>query len=186
MLNCIKKISIGVFILALLAGCMSKPLTKNVINDIGIDDISRFQYYTSAAITLTATERVREQMIDRKGKGRIRESAFRDIIIISKNTMGVLMDSKTDENGLLILEICFEEKAADSDKVLIFKQEGPGLEHNFYIVYNDPRRRMLEYGDREYTLETRTGERAYLVIKIDNSQKEKERIRHVKGRKVEN
>jgi hypothetical protein len=161
-------------------------MTKNVVNDVGrVMDIDKFQYYTSANIRLTATERTREPNVDRRGNIRVKETAFRDIIIISKNTMGVLMDSETGEDGLMTLEICFEEKPADSDKRIVFKQEGPGLEHKFYIVYTDPRKRIIKYGDVEYSLETNSGERAFLKIKIDRSQIEKERVRRVKGRKVE-
>jgi hypothetical protein len=186
MTKSIKVFFIIAFTAMLFIGCMTKPLTKNVINELGIDDINRFQLYISANVTLTATEKVREQNINKQGTAKIKETSYRDIILISRNTMGVLMDSKTDENGLLILEVCFEEKPEDSDKRLSFKQEGPGLENNFFIVYNDPRKRLLSYGDREYTLESGTGERVYLQIKIDKSQIEKERIRRVKGRKVEN
>ncbi|MDR2662436.1 MAG: hypothetical protein LBC31_05515 [Treponema sp.] len=176
-----------VFLLAILfAGCTSQPMTRNVINDVGgVMDIDKFQYYTSADIRLTATERIREPNVDKKGNVSVKETAFRDIIIINKNTMGVLMDSKTGEDGLMVLEICFEEKSADSDKRIVFKQEGPGLEHKFYIVYTDTRKRIIKYGDVEYALETNTGERAFLKIKIDKSQIEKERVRKVKGRKVE-
>jgi hypothetical protein len=99
--------------------------------------------------------------------------------------MGVLMDSGIDEDGLMILEICFEEKSTDSDKRIIFKQEGPGLEHKFYVIYTDPRRRILKYGDIEYSLETNKGERVFLEIRINKKEIEKERIRRVKGRKVE-
>ena len=170
-----------------LAACSSQPMTKNIINDIGgLVDINRFQYYVSADIRLTATERIREPDFDKRGGASVRETAFRDVVIISKNTMGVLMDSRTDEeDGLLILEICFEEKAVDSDKRITFKQEGPGLEHKFYVVYSDPRRRIMKYGEIEYGLETNTGERAYLNIKINKSKIEKERIRKVKGRRIE-
>ena len=185
-MNFIKKAVLFVFSIMLFAGCMSKPLTKNVMNDIGIDDIDRFQYYTSDSITLTAVEKIREQTINKKGSAKIKETAFRDILIINRNTMGVLMDSATDENGMMILEICFEENAADSDKRLIFKQDGPGLEHNFYIVYTDPRKRIVQYGDREYTLDSNSGERVFLKIRINKSEIEKERYRRVKGRRVEN
>ena len=182
----LKKTLMGILVSVFLAGCVTQPLTKNVINDIDIGDIDRFQYYTSAEIRLTATERIREAAIDKKGTAKTRESAYRDIIIIGKNTKGVLMDSRTDDIGLLILEICFEENVQDSDKRIIFKQDGPGLDHRFYVAYNDPRKRLLQYGDREFTLETWSAERVYLNIRIDKSQIEKERIRHVKGRRVEN
>jgi hypothetical protein len=185
----IKKIYIIGLLTILMAfsGCASQqPMTKNVINDIGgIIDINRFQYYMSSDIRLTATERVREPNVDRSGTARVREIAFRDIVIINKSTMGVLMDSSMDENGLMILEICFEEKPADSDKRIIFKQEGLGLEHKFYVVYTDPRRRIIKYGDVEYSLETKKGERAFLEIRINKKEIEEERIRKVKGRKVE-
>ena len=181
-----RKFFLAAFILVLFIGCASKPLTKSVINDIGFEDINRFQYYTSAGIELTATERIKEPNIDKKGKARIKESSYRDRIIIGKKTMGVLMDSRIDEDGVLFLEICFEEKAADSDKKITFKQDGQGLDRHFYIVYTDPRRRLLKYGDREYTLDTRSGERVYLMIKISKKEMEQDRIRRVKGRKVEN
>ena len=175
----------SVFVISLFTACRT-PLTKNVINDIGIDDIDRFQYYISEELVLTATEKIREPNIDKRGTATIKESSFRDIIIIGNNTKGILMSKREDENGLLILEICFEEKASDSDKTITFRQDGPGLEHNFYIVYADQRRRIVQYGDREYTAETRTGERALLKIRVKKSEIEKERIRRVKGRKVEN
>jgi hypothetical protein len=169
----------------LLAGCASQPMTKNVINDVGgVTDIDRLQYYISADIRLTATERLRKPDVDKRGNMSVRETAFRDIVIIGKNTMGVLMDSKTDEDGLMVLEICFEEKAADSDKRIVFRQEGPGLEQKFYVVYTDPRKRILKYGGVEYSLETNTGERAFLEIRFDKSKIEKKRVRKVKGRKV--
>ena len=96
------------------------------------------------------------------------------------------MDSAMDENGFMILEICFEESPSDSDKRIIFKQDAPGLERNFYIAYTDSRKRSLLYGNREFTLETNAGERVYLKIKVRKSEIEKERIRRVKGRRVEN
>jgi len=182
----LKKVFGGFFVFSVFIGCVSQPLTKSVINDIGIEDINRFQYYISDNIILTATERIREPSIDNKGTAKIRDSSFRDIIIISKNTMGVLMDSKIDETGLLVLEICFEEKAADIDKRITFKQAGPGLQHNFYVTYTDPQKKLMQYGDKEFALETKTGERVYLKIKIDKKEIEQERIRRVKGRKVEN
>jgi hypothetical protein len=84
----------------------------------------------------------------------------------------------------MVLEICFEEKAADSDKRIVFRQAGSGLEQKFYVVYTDSQKRILKYGDMEYSLETNTGERPFLEIKFDKSQIEKERVRKVKGRKV--
>jgi hypothetical protein len=186
MVKKIEKVLIGIFFAFVLIGCATQPLTQKLMNDIGVDDIDRFQYYISADVKLTATERIREPNVDNKGTARIKESSYRDVIIISKNTMGVLMDSSMDENGVITLEICFEESPLDSDKRIIFKQDAPGLERNFYIAYIDPRKRSLQYGNREFTLEINTGERVYLNIKVKKSEIEKKRIRHVKGRKVEN
>jgi len=186
MLIKIKKIIIGIFFSVVFMGCATQPLTPKLINDIGANDIDRFQYYISADIVLTATERIREPNVDNKGTARIKESSYRDVVIISKNTMGVLMDSTTDENGIMMLEVCFEESPADSNKRITFKQDAPGLERNFYIAYTDPRTRSLQYGDREFTLEVKTGERVYLNIKVKKSEIEKKRIRFVKGRKVGN
>ena len=101
MIKSIKIIFTVFFTAILFIGCMTKPLTKNVINELGINDINRFQFYTSTDITLTATEKVREQNINKQGTAKIKETSYRDIIIISKNTMGVLMDSRTDENWTL-------------------------------------------------------------------------------------
>jgi hypothetical protein len=176
----------GVVVFFLFVGCASQPLTQAVINDIGIDEIDRFQYYISTKVVLTAIEKVREPNIDKKGTASIKETSFRDIIIIDKNTMGVLMDQHRDDDGFLILEICFEEKPQDSDKRLIFRQDSPGLERFFYLFFTDSRKRLLSYGDREYILDTSSGERVYLKIKVDKSLIEKERIRRVKGRRVSN
>ena len=181
-----KKVLMWGFLSLLFIGCTTQPITQKVINDIGENDIDRFQYYTSANITLTATERIREPNIDSKGTARIKESSYLDIIIISRNTKGVLMNKTTDENGFWALEICFEENASDSDKRIVFKQDAPGLERNFYATYTDSRRRLLQYGNREFSLDTNTGERVYLKIKIRKSEIEKRRVRRVKGRSVAN
>jgi hypothetical protein len=186
MINMIKIAFAGALVFSLFIGCASQPLTQAVINDIGQEDIDRFQYYISTKVALTAVEKVREPNVDKKGTASIKETSFRDIIIINRNTMGVLMDQRRDDEGLLFLEICFEEKAQDSDKRLIFRQDGPGLERFFYLYYIDIRKRLIPYGDREYSVDTNSGERVYLKIKVDKSLIERERIRHVKGRKVMN
>jgi hypothetical protein len=186
MLIKIKKVLIAFFFSFVFTGCATQPLTQKLISDIGVNDIDRFQYYISSDIRLTATERIREPNVDNRGTARIKESSYRDIVIISRNTMGVLMDSTMDENGIMILEVCFEEKSSDSDKRIIFKQDAPGFERNFYIAYTDPRTRSLQYGDREYTLEIKAGQRVHLNIKVKKSEIEKKRIRRVRGRKVGN
>ena len=173
-----------VFVFALFLGCRSQPLTNGIIRDIGIEDIDRFQYYISAKITLTSTERIREPDVDRRGTASIRERSFREKIIFRKNTMGVLMDSRVDDDGLLVLEICFEENPADSHKRLVFRQGGPGLERNFFIVYSDPARRIVRYGEQNYTLDTNSRERIFLIVRIDKSLIEQEQVRRVRGRRV--
>jgi hypothetical protein len=180
------KTAFAAAVFSLFIGCASQPLTQTVINDIGMEDIDRFQFYISTRVALVAVEKVREPNIDKKGTASIRETSFRDIIIINKNTMGVLMDQRKDDEGLLVLEICFEEKAQNSDMRLIFRPDGPGLERHFYLLLNDLRKRVVQYGGRDYSIDTRTGERVYLKIKVDKSLIEKERIRRVKGRKVMN
>ncbi|GMO46566.1 MAG: hypothetical protein Ta2B_28190 [Termitinemataceae bacterium] len=179
-----------IFILFSLAplfiSCNTFPMTKNVVSDVGgISEINKFQYYVSSDIWLTATEIVKEKDFNKAGAAKIKETSFRDIVRIGANTMGVLMDSRIGDDGMMLLEICFEEKASDSDKRIIFKQDGTGLEQKFFISFTDPRKRILKYGTNDYSLETTTGERAFLKIQIDRSKIEKERVRRVKGRKVE-
>jgi hypothetical protein len=171
----------------LFVGCGTlKPMTKNVVGDVGgITEINKFQYYTSSGISLTATEIVKEPNFNKQGSANVKEIAYRNILTISKFTMGALMDSHIDDDGKMILEICFEEKAEDSDKRLLFKQDGLGLESKFYLVYTEPRKGIVRYGSSDYNVETKSGERIYLIIKFDKTKIEKERIRKVKGRKVQ-
>jgi hypothetical protein len=163
-------------------GCNTlQPMTKNVVSDVGgITEINKFQYYVSSAIELTATEIVKESDFNKQGSAKIKETAFRNIVKIGALTMGVLMDSHIDDDGIMTLEICFEEKATDGDKRILFKQDGTGLEHKFYIVYTDPRKRILQYGNNSYSLETSKGERVFLKIKIDKSKIEKKRVHRAK------
>ncbi|GMO12644.1 MAG: hypothetical protein Ta2A_22660 [Treponemataceae bacterium] len=172
---------------SLFTGCATlRPMTKGAVSDVGgITEIHRFQYYVSPAIELTATEVVKEANINKSGAASVKEIAYRNIVKIDNFTMGALMDSRIGDDGLMTLEICFEEKASDSDKRLSFKQDGLGFENKFYIVYKDPQKRILKYGNSEYSLETRTGERAYLKIDLDKKKIEKERVRRAKGRKVQ-
>ena len=172
------------FVLQIFCGCVTRSFSRNVINEVGIDNISRFQFYLSSRIKLNAAENILNPNIDDKGAAKITETAYRDIIIIDMNAMGALMDMYTDDDGLLILEICFEAAAEDGDKRIIFKQGGPGPEQYFYISYKDPVKKILDYGDREYSLKTRTDKLVYLNVRHDKKQIDKDRVRRAKGRRA--
>lgn len=170
----------------LLCGCASvKPITPNIIDDIGgYNEINKFQYYLSAKLVLTDAERVRNQQnISKYGAAAIKDTIYRNKIIIRKNTMGVLINSGVENENALELEICFEE---DDNKRIRFRQQGPGLDRKLYIVYDDPVGRIINYGGELYRVDYRGQERPYLRVKVYKRLHEKTKTRWVKGRRIEN
>ncbi|MDR3115381.1 MAG: hypothetical protein LBU25_07665 [Treponema sp.] len=166
-------------------GCSSiKPITQNIINDVGGNsEIEKFQYYVSSRLVLNDAKKIRDQQsITKYGTAAITDVVYRNRIIISKNTMGIALNSFRDEKDNLTLEICFEE---NDNRRITFKQDGPGSDRKFYIVYQDPFSRIINYGGELYTVDY-SGDRPYLKVKIYKQLKQKTKTKWASGRRVQN
>jgi hypothetical protein len=168
-----------------LVGCSSiKPITQSIINDVGGNtEIEKFQYYVSTKLILNDAKRIRDQQnITKYGTAAITDIVYKNRIIIFKNTMGVVLNSFRDEEGILTLEVCFEE---DNNKRIKFRQDGSGSDKKFYIVYQDPFSRIINYGDELYTVD-HSGDRPYLKVKIYKQLKQRTKTKWASGRRVQN
>ncbi|MDR1211192.1 MAG: hypothetical protein LBK40_03055 [Spirochaetaceae bacterium] len=175
----------AVFLAAALSGCAStKAVTQNSINDLGgHEELSRYQFYLSANITLNDAEPYREQKsANVMGTMTIRDVVVRNKIKISKRVMGAILNSYIDTDNLEVLEVCFEEN--DDAKRLFFKQAGPGLDHRYYLLYTEPARRIIDYGGDPYVVTYSGGDRVYLRIKIMRRVTEKVNTRSARGRRI--
>jgi len=149
----------------------------------GSGEMSKYQFYFSANITLNDAEPLREQQNSNTlGAFAIKDTVVRNRIKISKNAMGVILNSYTDADNLLVVEICFED---DDSKRIFFKQAGPGMEHKFFVIYKEPRKRIIDYGGEPYVLSYSGGEPPFLRIKILRQKNEKINTRWVRGRRVQ-
>jgi predicted nucleic acid-binding protein len=183
--NILKSIFLIAVIFFVLTGCSSiKPITQNIINDAGGNtEIEKFQYYVSTKLVLRKSEQTRNQQnVTKTGTATITDVVYNDRIIILKNTMGVVLRSLRDENDILTLEVCFEE---DDNKIITFKQDGAGSEKKFYIIYQDPFTRRINYGGEQYIVDF-SGDRPYLMIKIDKQLKQMTKTKWASGRRVQN
>jgi predicted nucleic acid-binding protein len=179
------KIILFMVIILFLTGCSSiKPITQNIINDVGgNDEIIKFQYYVSKKIVLKHVKQTRdEQIITKTGKASITDVVSINRIVIFQNTMGVVLKNYRDEKDNLILEICFED---DDSKRITFKQDGIGSDKRFYIMYQDIFYRKVNYGGEEYTVDF-SGDTPYLKIKINKQLKQKIKTKWASGRRVQN
>jgi len=175
------------FILAvfILTGCSeTKPITQNIINDVGGNtEIEKFQYYVSTQLILNDAKKVRDQQnVSRTGTASITDTVYKTRIIISELTMGAALSSFVDDKGYLTLEVCFEE---DDNKRITFKQDGPGSDRKFYIVYQDTFSKTINYGGELYTVDYR-GDRPYLKVKVYKQLKQKTKTKWASGRRVQN
>jgi hypothetical protein len=110
----------------------------------GNAEIGKFQYYVSTKLLLDDAEKIRDQQnISKYGTAAITDVVYRNRIIISRYTRGVVLDNYLDEKNNLILEVCFGE---DDSKRILFKQEGPGQDRKLYLVYQDVFNRTINYG----------------------------------------
>jgi hypothetical protein len=166
-------------------GCSSiRPITQNIIQDIGGNaEIEKFQYYVSSRLVLNDAKKIRDQQnITKDGTAAITDILYRNRVIISKNTMGIVLNTFRDEKDNLTLEICFEE---DDNRRIVFKQDGPGSDKKFYIVYEDVFSRIINYGGALYTVDY-SGDRPYLKVKIYKQLKQKTKTQWASGRRVQN
>ena len=181
----ILKINFLIAFIFVLIGCSSiKPITQGIINDVGGNsEIEKFQYYVSTNLTLKNVQQTRDQQnITRGGTATITDVIYTNRIIILKTTMGVALKSFRDDNDILVLEVCFEE---NDNKRITFRQDGPGSDRKFFIVYNDPFTRRIDYGGELYTVDF-SGDRPYLRIKMNKQLKQRIKTKWAAGRRVQN
>ena len=173
----------GIFVFVFIGCSSTKPITQNIINDVGgNEEIDKFQYYVSTKITLNEAKKIRDQQdISKYGAAAITDIVYSNKIIIDKGTMGVAIEKSFDEENNLILEVCFEE---DDDKRIVFKQDGLGADRKFYIVYRDSFNRTIDYGGELYRVDY-NGDRPYLRVKVYKRLKEKVKTKWAKGRRVQ-
>jgi hypothetical protein len=181
----LKTIGFILTVFIILSSCSSiRPITQSIINDVGGNsEIEKFQYYVSTQLTLNDAKKIRDQQnVTKSGAAAITDIVYKNRIIISGLTMGVVLNSFMDEKGYLNLEVCFE---ADDNKRITFRQDGPGSDRKFYIVYQDPFGKIINYGGDLYTVEHR-GDKPYLKVKVNKQLKQKTKTKWVTGRRVQN
>ncbi|MDR1029581.1 MAG: hypothetical protein LBL76_01760 [Treponema sp.] len=172
-------------ILMVFVGCASNiPITKNVIQEVGIDNTPEFQYYVSKTITLRLVAQKRETIIE-DGQLIRRSSTERSTIVITGSLPGLTRgyQPRKDGEGNPLdgheIKIAFENY--EGNPVIWFGQYRTGSEEKYYILYNDDSNRIIKYGNEFYSVHYRGDEPPYLRIKMKQSARKKEQSRRASG-----
>jgi len=179
---------IGFSIIAL--GCASNvPITQSIIHEVGgVENTPQFQYYVSKTITLDRVAGANETRIE-GGQLIRRSSTARDKIVIQGNLPGVVRTFASRDNpGGYQLQVAFENY--DGDPVISFGQYRKGTGERHFILYNDTKNKIIQYGDAMYAVhyedddEEDDDEYPYLLIKMQQSSKETSKARKASGVKL--
>ena len=180
----------GVILLSVsLIGCVSTgslstiPFTDSIVDEVGgLDNIPLFQYYLSQTITLRRIGGDQDSHVEDGNLVR-RSAVTRDAIIVDAITPGVAQDYGVILPGLQVYEVsvAFEDRGETS--VLNFWNLGLRGSELYTIRYDDPERRIVNYGGVSYVVEYDEDSRVlpHLLIKLDESASDSARTRRVPG-----
>lgn len=173
-------------LLIMFLGCASSPspsnlttVSKNIINEVGIDKAAEFQYYISKTITLEIFSEDKKSTVSRGELVRT-SSAVREKVIIKGHLPGVLRKSlKRPTPDGFQLNIAVEEY--QGDPILMFGQYREGDDEKYYLLFNDPRERIIRYGNNRYKVDYCGSEAPYLKIKIKEDSDRSNKSRRARG-----
>jgi len=161
------------------------PITDSVITELGgINNMPKFQYYISKTITLGFGVGDMEPIIE-EGQLLRRGAVARDAVIIQENTPGLVRSNRLRANGALgfLLDVAFED--FDGDPVIQFGKYREGIGEKYYIIYNNPDNRVIEYGGVIYTVSYEGDEPPYLLTKVRESAADEKSARKASGLNLE-
>lgn len=167
--------------LTVFSGC-TVPMTKEIINDVGVNNTTQFQCYISESIVLSlATRDNKTEIVD----GRLIKSSktAREKIVIPANLPGLVRKGYERGNGDgFQLDVAFENY--EGNPVLSFGQYYAGAKEKYFLLYDDNKNRLVKYGNDSYKVTYNSGKVPYLEIKKKQSSQESAKSRRAKGLKL--
>jgi hypothetical protein len=170
-------------VLMMSSGCASIiKVTKDTVNEVGIDNANKFQYYVSKRITLSLVAANTETTI--QGGQLVRDSrTARNKITIRGRLPGVVRNLYTlPDNRGYGLRVAFEKRA--DQPTLSF---GPYNDGVYRLLYTDSERNIVTYGDKRYRVNYNNKKhdgQPYLVIKMKQHHKRTAKWRIARGVKL--
>jgi len=171
-------------VLMLFSGCATTtPMTKSIFNEVGgTKNTKNFQYYVSNTITLKLVAESKKTTVEggqlvRSGK------TSREKIVITKSLPGIVRDNILNSStGDYQLVVAFEDY--DGNPVLWFGQSSTKSDGKYYLLYDDTKNNIIEYGNSSYVVNYAGNGIPYLLIKMKQSSKKSNKARKVKGLKL--
>jgi len=176
------------FSMVFLSCASNIPITPNIISEVGgVENTPQFQYYVSKTINLERIAGANETKIE--GGQLIRKSSTaRDKITIPENLPGIVLTYAPREPGGYALGVSFED--VEGDPIIAFGQYRKGNEQRYFILYDDPKNHIIQYGDARYVVhyedddDEDDDEYPCLLIKMQQSSSETSKARKASGRKL--
>jgi len=174
-------------IILFLSGCRT-VLSREVIDDVGVDNTTDFQFYISKNLILERVANESDSAITTTGIGQVTKKNIRNRIVISRNTPGIFAD--WDVVGVS-LYISFEEGESiyfnlDKQKIPSNKQK-----RKFSLQVNEIRNKTdkkikgeIRYGGDIYNVKY-SGTAPYLKVRIERQRSNELKTRKVKGRTIQ-
>jgi hypothetical protein len=162
-----------------------RPLTRGILELIEKSSYKTrdLQYFISSTLTLEHGKGMQIDIaLDQAGQGVIQEINAQEMIIIPRDTGGVLIPEPgaAVPGGPRLLKICFDDR---DDHTLIFR-ENPS-DRRYYLVFREDRQygEFTEYGNESYRV-IFDGEVPYLYVRLDERTDDQPRTRQLRGRYV--
>jgi hypothetical protein len=155
----------------------AKPVLYKDINDVGIEEAKRYQYYISKAVKLELAEPPNDTSSSINSQGHLVKEIHNtsQVVNIAKYTAGGLISyiPQTQSRPLpegLILNVTFADNKSPELPTIPFARVRNGPDDKYYIRYSDADKHTIQYGNHTYTVNYEGQDEApHLLVIVEES-----------------
>jgi hypothetical protein len=165
---------------------ISVPMTPMLIQEVGVENMVKFQYYLSKDITLQSQRFSQNDIIFRRGVAIRVNKDVKDVIEFDKEVSGVATISTLTQAMFVNYQALAIEFEEDPGKKLYFAAPLADPESRFEILFHDNNvEGIIIYGENEYRAFYKGADKPFLMVKVGRNVISEDLYRKVVGRAIE-
>jgi hypothetical protein len=161
------------------------PMTPQLIEEVGPENMSKLSYYLSKEVKLERQDYFRKEVQFNKGIAFRVDKNVKDIIVIEPKTPGAAALNMLAEASYVnyrVLGIVFEDSSTSK---VGFAVDLADPEGRFDILLDDEEEGTIQYGNHIYRVVYSGDERPYLKVRIGKNIIREDLYRKASGRPIE-
>jgi hypothetical protein len=165
---------------------ISVPMTPELIQEVGVENMVKFQYYLSKDLTLQSQKFSQDDFVFRRGVAIRVNKDVKDVVEFDKTTSGVATVNTLTQAKFVNYQALGIEFEDDPAKKLYFAAPLADPEGHFEILFHDNNvEGIIIYGGNEYRTFYKGDDKPYLMVRVGRNVISEDLYRKVVGRAIE-